>query len=125
VGAEEQADVPPGRKAGPVGPGLPLQAALGDRAQIVATVYCGDNYAVEREGAVDAILALIAREHPDILIAGPAFAAGRYGLACGEVCARAEAELGITAVSGMHAENPAAELSRTPALPPTTQPPPP
>lgn len=116
VGAEEQADVPAGRKDGPVGPGLPLQAALGDRARIVATVYCGDNYAVEREGAVDAVLALIAREQPDVLIAGPAFAAGRYGLACGEVCARAEAELGITAVSGMHAESTAAELYRTRVL---------
>ncbi len=116
VGSEEQADTPPGRKEGPIGPGLPLQAALGDRAQVVATVYCGDNYAVEREGAVDEILALIAREHPDILIAGPAFAAGRYGLACGEVCARAEAELGITAVSSMHAESTAADLYRTRVL---------
>jgi glycine reductase len=60
--------------------------------------------------------ALVAREHPDILIAGPAFAAGRYGLACGEVCARAEAELGITAVSGMHAESTAADLYRTRVL---------
>ena len=122
VGSEEQADVPPGRKDGAVGPGLPLQAALGDRAEIVAMVYCGDNYAVEQEGAVDAILALVAREHPDILIAGPAFAAGRYGLACGEVCARAEAELGITAVSGMHAESPAAELYRTRVLLASTDP---
>jgi betaine reductase len=116
VGSEEQADLPPGRKEGPVGPGLPLQAALGDRAQIVATVYCGDNYAVEREGAIDEVLALVAREHPDVLIAGPAFAAGRYGLACGELCARAEAELGITAISGMHAESTGADLYRTKVL---------
>ena len=113
IGAEADADTPPGSKAGAVGPGLALQQALGEHAQVVATVYCGDNDAVEREGAVDEILALIAREQPDIVIAGPAFAAGRYGLTCGEVCARAQAELGVTAVSGMHPNNPGADLYRT------------
>jgi len=113
IGAEAEADTPPGRKEGAAGPAVALQQALGDRAQVVATVYCGDNYAVEREQALDEILALIAREQPDIVVAGPAFAAGRYGLTCGEVCARAQAQLGVTAVSGMHPNNPGADLYRT------------
>ncbi|MBI4494334.1 MAG: glycine/betaine/sarcosine/D-proline family reductase selenoprotein B [Chloroflexi bacterium] len=113
MGAEAQADAPPGRKEGAVGPAVALQQALGDRAQVVATVYCGDNYANERSGAVDEILELVAGERPDVLVAGPAFAAGRYGLACGALCARAQAELGITVVSGMHPDNPGAELYRT------------
>jgi glycine reductase complex component B subunit gamma len=113
IGAEAEADTPPGRKEGAAGPAVALQQALGDRARVVATVYCGDNYAVEREQALDEILALIAREQPDIVVAGPAFAAGRYGLTCGEVCARAQAQLGVTAVSGMHPNNPGADLYRT------------
>ena len=42
---------------------------------------------------------------PDVLLAGPAFDAGRYGLACGEVCQTAQ-EMGIPAVTAMHPENP-------------------
>jgi glycine reductase complex component B subunit gamma len=113
VGAEAQAAVPPGRADGAIGPARLLQQALGDQAVVVATIYCGDNYANERPGAVDEILALAGRERPDILVAGPAFAAGRYGLVCGELCARARAELGVTVVSGMHPDNPAAELYRS------------
>jgi glycine reductase complex component B subunit gamma len=49
-----------------------------------------------------------ALEHyrPDVLIAGPAFNAGRYGLACGIACSVA-ADLNIASVTAMSAENPA------------------
>ena len=47
---------------------------------------------------------------PDILFAGPAFNAGRYGVACGDVCAAAAEELGIPTVTGMFRENPGVEL---------------
>jgi glycine reductase len=113
IGAESKADTPPGRREGPVGPGLALQQALGERARIVATVHCGDNHAAEQPRALDDVLALIAESRPDVVIAGPAFSAGRYGMACGEVAARARARLGVTAVTGMHADNAAAELYRT------------
>ena len=63
--------------------------------------------------AIDEILALIAREQPGHRRRGPAFATGRYGLACGEVCARAQAQLGVPVVSGMHRTNPGADLYRT------------
>jgi len=76
-------------------------------------VYCGDNYASETPGAMDEILPLVASDAPDILIAGPAFAAGRYGLACGALSARAHETLGIIAVAGMHAGNPGADMYRT------------
>lgn len=49
---------------------------------------------------------------PTLLLAGPAFNAGRYGVACGELCRRATAELGIAAVTGMYEENPGVELYR-------------
>jgi len=110
LGAEAQAEIGPGKKAGAIGPGIALQQALGERAQVVATVYCGDNYASEQTKAIDGILDLVAAERPDILIAGPAFISGRYGLACGELCVRAQDRLGIVAVTGMHPDNPGADL---------------
>lgn len=116
LGAEDHAGVGPAKKPGTMGPGIALQQALGERAQVVATVYCGDNYANERDNASDEILQLIAAQRPDILIAGPAFAAGRYGLACGALCAQAQEALGIVAVTGMHPDNPGTDLYRTKVL---------
>jgi betaine reductase len=113
LGAEEFAGIGPGKKSGAVGPGLALQQALGEGAQIVATVYCGDNYANEQAGALDEVLDLVSGERPDILIAGPAFTSGRYGLACGALCARVQELLGIVAVTGMHPDNPGVDLYRT------------
>jgi glycine reductase complex component B subunit gamma len=112
-GAEEQADTGPGKKEGAIGPGIALQQALGEGAQIVATVYCGDNYANEHAHAIDETFALVAEERPDILIAGPAFVSGRYGLACGALCARVQEALGIVVVTGMHPDNAGADLYRT------------
>lgn len=113
IGSEAQADVPPGRIPGAVGPAIALQQVLGDRAEVVATVYCGDNRVVEDSDAMDTLVNLIAEEKANIFIAGPAFAAGRYGLACGQMCAKAREKLGITVVTGMHEDNAAAELYRT------------
>src|SRR5919198_338712 len=39
IGAEDKADAPPGHRGGPVGPGRVLQQLLGDRGEVVATVY--------------------------------------------------------------------------------------
>ena len=44
------------------------------------------------------------------MIAGPAFDAGRYGVACGEVCKVVQEKLGIPAVTGMNEENPGVGL---------------
>ena len=113
IGAEDRADTPPSHQEGPIGPGRVLQQALGNRGDVVATVYCGDNCAGEKSGAIDEILDLIVEHRPEIVIAGPAFSAGRYGLACGEVALRARERLGVIAVTGMHVENAATEVYRT------------
>jgi glycine reductase len=42
---------------------------------------------------------------PDVVVAGPAFGSGRYGLACGLAC-RAARRLGLPALTAMHPENP-------------------
>ncbi len=113
IGGEEQAGIAPGEKLGPVGPGRALQQALGESGEVVATVFCGDNFfAEQQEQALAALLKQIADHRADLLIAGPAFESGRYGVACGVVCQAAEERLGIFAVAGMDPENAGAGLYR-------------
>ncbi len=112
IGGEEQAHVGVSVRDGAVGPGRALQTALGDAGVIVATLVCGDNFMSERpEEALRTIAGEMARLAPDVVVAGPAFGSGRYGLACAEVC-RAAREQGIPAVTAMHAENPGATSFR-------------
>jgi glycine reductase len=91
-----------------VGPGRRLATLLGDAHSIVGTVYCGDNHAASDPGAVDAILALIKETGAEVVVAGPAFTSGRYGIACARV-ASAAASAGLVAIASMHADNPGAD----------------
>lgn len=111
IGGEEKADVKPEIREGVVGPGMALKAALGNEAEIVATVICGDSYFNENmEEASAAILEMIKKYNPDLFIAGPAFNAGRYGVACGSVCKAVKENMNIPVVSGMFIENPGADM---------------
>ena len=113
IGGEEKADVGPGFKEGPVGPGRALQQALGDNGEVVATVYCGDNYFAEhQEQAIEELCRRIAGYKPDLLVAGPAFESGRYGIACGALCQAAQQRLGIAAVAGMDEGNVGASFKK-------------
>lgn len=113
IGAEDKAGTEPLVKAGPVGPGVLFQELLGPEARIAATVICGDNYFAEHiEEATEKVLAMIADNGPDLVLAGPAFNAGRYGMACGAICAAVVDRLGIPAVTGMFPENPGVESFR-------------
>lgn len=111
VGGENEAHVGPSAKDGPVGPGRAVQKALNNHGEVVATVICGDNYFAERiEEATEEVIRLIEFHQPGAVICGPAFQAGRYGIACGAVCKAVQDRLGIPAVTGMHKENPGVDL---------------
>lgn len=113
IGGEEKADVAPGVKAGPVGPGRALQQALGENGEVVATIFCGDNYFAEhQEQAIDELCRRTGECKPDLLIAGPAFESGRYGIACGAVCQAAQQQHSIAVVAGMDEDNVGASLYR-------------
>jgi len=113
IGGEDKGGVGPGTKASPVGPGRALQQALGERGEVIATLFCGDNYFAEHPGeSTDVLLRHLARAEADLLIAGPAFEGGRYGVACGALCASASERLGIPGITGMDAENAGADLYR-------------
>jgi glycine reductase len=112
IGGEDAANIPPRVQQGPVGSGRPLQQALKDEGTVVATLICGDNFLNDtRDSALTEITAMLQELKPDVLIAGPAFESGRYGLACGEVCKAAQ-RIGLAALTGMHPDNPGVESGR-------------
>ena len=111
IGGEDKADYRPEQRDGPVGPGTAFASALGDDAEIVSTIICGDSYFNENlEEVKKILLEMIRGANPDIFIAGPAFNAGRYGVACGTICQAVSAELGIPVLTAMFEENPGAEM---------------
>lgn len=113
IGGEEKADYAPETREGVVGPGMALNAALGNEAEIVGTVICGDTYFASDMAKTSAeVLELIRKFEPDAVLLGPAFNAGRYGSACGAMGDAISKELGIPVVSGMFPENPGVEMYR-------------
>ena len=111
VGGEEEAQNPVEIRKGIIGPGMAFQQAFGDEARIVATVFCGDSYFNEHlQEAQQEVVELVRKQKADLFIAGPAFNAGRYGVACGAVCAAVKQELGIPVLTGMYEENPGADM---------------
>jgi glycine reductase len=113
IGGEEKAGTPPQKQDGFTGPGQGLSAAIGDSAEIVGTVICGDDYFNENEEAASsAVLDMIKSFNPDLVIVGPAFNAGRYGMACGMVAKLVDENLSIPVVGGIYVENPGFEMYR-------------
>ncbi len=113
IGGEEAAGAPLEERSGAVGPGRLLEQLMGEGAEVVSTLVCGDNHAVENEDeVVAAVIEKVRSAKADLFVAGPCFEAGRYGMISGAVCAAVEAELGIPAVTGMHVENPGVDLYR-------------
>src|SRR5215470_14836376 len=113
IGGEDKGGVGPGIKQGAIGPGRALQQALGERGEVVATIFCGDNYFAEHSGEViEELSRQLPRLKPSLLVAGPAFESGRYGVACGAICQGVQERLGLQTVSGMAEENAGTELYR-------------
>ncbi len=113
VGGEDKAQVGPQVLEGPTGPGRAVQNVLGEQGQVIATIICGDNYFAERiEETAEEIVQMLQPYEPDALIAGPAFDAGRYGIACGALCRAMHERFGIPTVTAMHEENPGVDLYR-------------
>ncbi len=112
-GGEEHANIGLSVTDGAVGPGRRIDALLGDEGHITTTLVAGDNWVTENvDESSSAINDAIKAASPDVVIAGPAFNAGRYGLASGAVCEIAQS-LGIPAVTSMFEENPGVLAHRT------------
>ena len=116
LGGEESARATPSCHRGAKGPGQ-LIARIDKGVEVVATLSAGDDYVAEHlETATDELLSLLRCEVDlntvDAVIAGPAFNAGRYGMACAALCRRVERELNIPAIAALYPDNPAVEPYR-------------
>ncbi len=113
IGGEEKADVAAGTLDALAGPSRGLQRLLQGEAELAPTIYFGDNHFHERpEEARAALLREIAAAEPEIIVLGPAFNAGRYGLACVELGHVAATEFDRVCVTAMHPDNPAVDTYR-------------
>ena len=113
IGGEEKADYEPEVREEKIGPGVALAAELGEDYEIVATVICGDNYFGENlDKATDTIVDMVKKYEPNVFVAGPAFNAGRYGVACGTICKAVEERLNIPVITAEYEENPGVDMFR-------------
>ncbi|EKX92837.1 glycine reductase, B domain protein [Peptostreptococcus anaerobius VPI 4330 = DSM 2949] len=111
IGGEEKADVEPKvlEELPPVS--VQLNAKLGEEFEVVGTVVCGDGYFNENiDEASEEVLAMVKGFDPQLFIAGPAFNAGRYGVACGTITSVVKNALEIPCLTGMYIENPGADM---------------
>ncbi len=107
IGGEDKAGMKPVVMVGAIGAANLFKDKIAD-ADITATVICGDNYYAENiEKTREYIVDEIKKYNPDMLIAGPAFNAGRFGIACADICKAVNSELGIPVITGLYTENPA------------------
>lgn len=111
IGGEDQASVGLSVRDEPVGPGLLLNAVLKGRGSVVKTIICGDNYIAEHlDTVIPQVLDIIRETKPDLVLAGPGFNAGRYGMACGAITAAVQEQLHIPCATALYSENPGTDL---------------
>ena len=116
IGGEEAASSGPRWFEGPRGPGK-LIGELEPGWKVIGTLAAGDDHVASNldEGVAELMSVLgegLAGRPFDLLVAGPAFNAGRYGMACAALCQRVEFELGVPALTALHPENPAVDSYR-------------
>ncbi len=116
VGGEDAAGAGPELREGAVGPGRRLAALLGDEHELIGTAFCGDDYASGHTEFAAALVEQAREAGAELLVAGPAFTSGRYGLACARILAAAT-EAGLPAVAAMSPDNPGlAEAAGIPVI---------
>ena len=110
IGGEDTADYEPEIREGVVGPAMAAQQQLED-AEITHTIICGDNFmGSNTEEALDRIAKMLEDKEFDLLIAGPAFQAGRYGVACGNVCKMVQDRFGVKTITSINIESPGVDM---------------
>jgi len=109
IGGEDVADHAPEIREEKVGASMLYDQMLD--AEVTHTVICGDNFMGSKtEEAVEKIIGFLEDVEFDIFFAGPAFQAGRYGMACGEIGKAVKEEFDVPVISSMNIENPGVEV---------------
>ena len=112
IGGEDKADIGISLFEGK-GPSIGMQAMWRQEMEVVATIACGDNFANTEASLPELAAALaeaVGKFKPHVFISGPAFNAGRYGVACARTADYVRSELGIPSVTAMYPENPAVPM---------------
>ncbi len=110
IGGEDKADFAPEIREGLVGPATEFNKRL-KNAEVTHTVICGDNFmGSNKDEAVEKILGFLEDKEFDIFFAGPAFQAGRYGVACGNICKAVKEKFNVPVITSMHVENPGVDM---------------
>jgi glycine reductase len=110
IGGEDTADFEPEIREGGVGPAQAAGAQLQD-AEVTHTVICGDNFmGSNTDEALARIEKMLEGKEMDLFVAGPAFQAGRYGVACGNVCKMVSEKFGVQVLTSMNVENPGVDM---------------
>ncbi len=104
IGGEDSAGMGPELRDGAIGPGRRLATLLGDEHEIIATAICGDDYAAGHAEFAAQLVAQARERGAEMIVAGPAFTSGRYGMACARIAAAAT-EAGMPALASMHPDN--------------------
>lgn len=113
VGGEDKAGMPPEFRLEKVGPAQGFEGLLKSEGEVVGTIICGDNYFNEnKKDVLETILNMVKEKAPAVFVAGPAFNAGRYGVACAEIAKAVAQELDIPVVTGMYLENPGLDICK-------------
>ncbi|MGF7109614.1 glycine reductase [Treponema pedis] len=116
IGGEEKAGIAPEYREGAVGSASGLNEKLKPEAEVIGTIICGDNYFNENTKEVSVFIENILKtKKADLIIAGPAFNAGRYGMACAGVI-ELVSKKGIPSLTAMYPENPGVNQIKGTAL---------
>ena len=113
IGGEDKADTGLTVFDEKKGPAIGIESMWNGEMKVAKVLSCGDNFINNEENYESVIpeIAQIIREiNPDVFIAGPAFNAGRYGVACAKLCDYVRRELNIPSVTAMYFENPAVRM---------------
>lgn len=112
IGGEEHASYKPTIHEERIGAANALQTKLCG-GEITHTLICGDDFMNEHtDEALEIIDTYLDGLDFDLLIAGPAFFAGRYGTNCGRICKHVQDKYHKKTVTCMFEENPGVEMFR-------------
>lgn len=113
LGGETMADVGLSLLNEKKGPAIGLEKLWNGEMEVTKIIVCGDNFINNDdnfESIIPEIRRIIEDAKPDVFVAGPAFNAGRYGVACAKMCDYVKKELGVPSVTAMWHENPAVDM---------------
>ncbi len=113
MGSDEQAQLPPGGKKAAMGPAETLVPYFKEKdAEIIATLYCGDQYYLEHPEEVNKKFVGFAKKFgADAVLCGPAMHYPNFGKMAGGLT-KALTDNGVPAAAAMSIENPAVEEFR-------------